>query len=44
MINSDKLYTGMENDNDLSSVMSTKTLADRDLIKMTSLEVHNLIN
>ena len=44
MTDPDELYTGMENDDDLSSVMSTETLADRDLIKMTSSEVHNLIN
>jgi len=44
MTDSNELYTGMENDDGLSNVMSTETLADRDLIKMTSLEVHNLIN
>jgi hypothetical protein len=32
MVDSDELYTGMDVDDDLSSVIGTKTLADRDLV------------
>jgi hypothetical protein len=44
MTDSDEFYIGMEIGDDPSSAVGIETLADQDLIKMTSLEIHNPIN